>query len=268
MFTDTICKIEAFLNFKTEKMKILNRSIVALLFCFCVTGFAQVGLGTVSFVPVNKLDVNGSMAIGTYAGINTAPSNGLIVSGNTGIATPSAASYALTIANGSSGHIGLYDSNTGILKASIYGNGSQLIINDPNNTLDPGDFYSHLKFASGFGQDAFRFGSDNNESYLTNGRSMNFCAGESAPHTSSATPILTLIDNNTRALGIGVVPGSQLDILGTNGYAQLRLRTSYTPTSSADTNGNVGDIAWDDNYFYMRVSSGATKWVRSALSAF
>lgn len=249
-------------------MKILNKVICLLLFCYSIKGIAQVGVGTVSFVPVNTLDVNGSMAIGTYAGINAAPSNGLIVSGNTGISTSSAASYALTIANASSTHIGFYASGTGILQCSIYGDGSQLIISNPNNTLDPGSYYSHLKFASCCGQDAFRIGSDDNESYLTNGRSMNFCAGESDPHTSSSTPIITLIDNGTRALGIGTVPGSQLDILGTNGYAQLRLRTPYTPTSSADTNGNVGDIAWDDNYFYMRVSSGVTKWVRSALSAF
>ena len=36
---------------------------------------------------INKLDVEGSVAIGSYAGINAAPSNGLIVSGNVGIGT-------------------------------------------------------------------------------------------------------------------------------------------------------------------------------------
>ncbi|WGK95081.1 MULTISPECIES: beta strand repeat-containing protein [Flavobacterium] len=34
---------------------------------------------------VNKLDVEGAVAIGSYAGFNSAPSNGLIVSGNVGI---------------------------------------------------------------------------------------------------------------------------------------------------------------------------------------
>jgi len=39
-------------------------------------------------VPVNKLDVNGSAAIGaSYAGSQTAPANGLIVQGNVGIGT-------------------------------------------------------------------------------------------------------------------------------------------------------------------------------------
>jgi len=43
------------------------------------------GLGTQS--PINKLDVSGAVAIGTYAGVNTAPTNGLIVSGTVGIGT-------------------------------------------------------------------------------------------------------------------------------------------------------------------------------------
>ena len=45
----------------------------------------RVGIGTTA--PTNKLDVNGAVALGTYAGGNAAPSNGLIVSGNVGIGT-------------------------------------------------------------------------------------------------------------------------------------------------------------------------------------
>ena len=39
--------------------------------------------------PTNRLDVVGAAAIGSYAGVDTAPSNGLIVSGNVGIKTAS-----------------------------------------------------------------------------------------------------------------------------------------------------------------------------------
>jgi hypothetical protein len=61
-------------------------------------------------------------------------------------------------------------------------------------------------------------------------------------------------------LGIGIsTPTAKLDISGNTGYNQLRLRTSYTPTSSSDTNGNVGDMAWDDIYFYWKTSS---QWLR------
>jgi hypothetical protein len=39
--------------------------------------------------------------------------------------------------------------------------------------------------------------------------------------------------------------------------------TSYTPTGSADANGNIGDVAWDANYVYIKTAAG---WKRSALS--
>ena len=43
------------------------------------------------------------------------------------------------------------------------------------------------------------------------------------------------------------------------------MRTSYTPTAITDTNGNVGDFSWDDNYFYIKTSAGRK---RSALTTF
>lgn len=44
-------------------------------------------LGVGTFNQANSLDVNGAVAVGSYAGINAAQSNGLIVSGNVGIGT-------------------------------------------------------------------------------------------------------------------------------------------------------------------------------------
>ncbi len=58
-------------------------------------------------------------------------------------------------------------------------------------------------------------------------------------------------------------PTARVDVNGATGYNQLRVRTSYTPTGTADPNGNVGDIAWDDNYFYVKTSAG---WKRAALT--
>ncbi|NHA04091.1 hypothetical protein G7092_09800 [Mucilaginibacter sp. HC2] len=39
----------------------------------------------------------------------------------------------------------------------------------------------------------------------------------------------------------------------------------YTPSSSADTHGVIGDQAYDNNYFYIKTSTG---WTRSALTTF
>jgi len=54
--------------------------------------FAQnVGIGTASFVPLNRLDVKGGAVIGdTYSGTNAAPANGLLVEGNVGIGNTTA----------------------------------------------------------------------------------------------------------------------------------------------------------------------------------
>jgi hypothetical protein len=58
---------------------------------------------------------------------------------------------------------------------------------------------------------------------------------------------------------------SSLHIKATNGHQQLRLETSYTPTSTSDANGALGQISWDTNYFYVKTSAG---WKRTALTTF
>jgi hypothetical protein len=66
-------------------------------------------------------------------------------------------------------------------------------------------------------------------------------------------------------IGLNSAPTSKLDLRGTTGYSQFRMRTSYTPTATTDTNGNVGDFSWDGNYFYIKTPDG---WKRSALTTF
>jgi hypothetical protein len=67
-------------------------------------------------------------------------------------------------------------------------------------------------------------------------------------------------------VGIGTTaPTARLHVAGATGYNQLRLQTPYTPTGSNDPNGNVGDICWDNNYIYVKTSTG---WRRAPLSAF
>jgi hypothetical protein len=45
----------------------------------------KIGIGTM--VPLSKLDINGGIAVGSYAGTAAAPTNGAIISGNVGIGT-------------------------------------------------------------------------------------------------------------------------------------------------------------------------------------
>ena len=67
-------------------------------------------------------------------------------------------------------------------------------------------------------------------------------------------------------MGVGVgntSPTSLIDISGSTGYNQFRIRAPYTPSSSSDTNGNTGQINWDSNYLYIKTSAG---WKRAALT--
>jgi hypothetical protein len=65
--------------------------LVAASLAICIHANAQkVGIGSVAFTPVNRLDVKGNAVIGdTYSGVSTAPTNGLLIEGNTGIGTTS-----------------------------------------------------------------------------------------------------------------------------------------------------------------------------------
>lgn len=96
---------------------------------------------------------------------------------------------------------------------------------------------------------------------------INFSTGNSQLSGNTIHTMTTrwIIKGGTGYLSNATVPTSMLDITGSNGFSQLRLRTSYTPTSTSDTNGNVGDFSWDDNYFYIKTNAG---WKRAPLTTF
>jgi hypothetical protein len=91
-------------------------------------------------------------------------------------------------------------------------------------------------------------------------------AGSSGSQQNNQIEALRVKQNGNIYVGLNVGDAgtSKLDIAGI-GYNQLRLRTSYTPTNSADVNGNVGDVAWDDSHIYIKTSIG---WKRTALEIF
>lgn len=72
---------------------------------------------------------------------------------------------------------------------------------------------------------------------------------------------------STGTLRLEFLRGGGLNIYGTagQGYNQFSMSEPYTPSSSADANGQTGAMCWDDNYVYVKTSAG---WKRSALSAF
>ncbi|WP_020603127.1 hypothetical protein [Spirosoma spitsbergense] len=74
------------------------------------------------------------------------------------------------------------------------------------------------------------------------------------------------IEGANGSMGIGTTgPTSRLHINGATGHQQLRLEQAYTPTGTGDPNGQTGQIAWDQNFFYVKVAGG---WRRSALQSF
>ena len=66
---------------------------------FLIDSGGNVGIGTTG--PKGKLDVSGGVAIGSYAGVNSPPSNGMIVSGSVGIGKTSASAPLDVLTSGS-----------------------------------------------------------------------------------------------------------------------------------------------------------------------
>ena len=86
-------------------------------------------------------------------------------------------------------------------------------------------------------------------------------ADPTGAHTS--TKISFNIDGSNKAsinsdgdLGVGTTAQtSKVHVDGT-AMRQLRMGTAGGPSSNTDTSGAVGDMAYDDNYFYIKTASG------------
>ncbi len=110
------------------------------------------GIGTTT--PVNRLDVEGGMAIGSsYSGTSLAPTNGLIVQGNVGIGQTSS-SYPLTV-NGQGYFTGSVGIGTTPTTNDLYvqsGSSSSIVVNGFNSSvLSSGFSGSSLTIGSGTG---------------------------------------------------------------------------------------------------------------------
>lgn len=85
-------------------------------------------------------------------------------------------------------------------------------------------------------------------------------------HQPSDSFALT-VNSGTRFIGVGqnLAATARLHVNHTNGHQQFRLQQPYTPTSSADSNGLPGSIAWDSNNIYFKTPTG---WLRCVGSTF
>ena len=173
------------------------------------SGGGNVGIGMTTTAPVNKLDVNGTLAVGSYAGVNTATANGMIVSGNVGIGV-TAPSQKLDV--------------NGIIK--IEGTGSFGSVSPGLSLFNGSDDYK-IGFSNDGSRGLIRYNVDSataNHGHL-------FSAG---PAGSQTDLMYIRGDGN---VGIGTTsPGSKLDIWGS-----LNVATGSNPTLFVNTaTQNVG----------------------------
>jgi hypothetical protein len=235
----------------------------------------NVGIGTAS--PTYKLDVNGS---GRFTAA-TANSTGLYVSstvsGNTGDfsvtprATPvgTAGDFSCGVNAGARLYLTGYEvigprmTLTGNLTAAAGAFTSLSVAGTSIAFMDQSNSVQKAMYLTGFASTSKTaiildpigsFSRDNFHICLNN-------VFDATPVTINDAKLSILNSGN---IGIGTrTPTDLIDINGANGYSQLRLRAAYTPTGTADTNGNTGDISWDANYIYVKTAAG---WKRSALT--
>jgi hypothetical protein len=108
---------------------------------------------------------------------------------------------------------------------------------------------------------------DNDPPYtVSNSYVMSIIGGKVGIGTTSPSYLLHVLgEGDIVAQFSGRVKGAQAvndDEFVTKAQLKDKVTTNYTPTGTSDSNGDVGDTTWDDNYFYVKTPDG---WKRTAL---
>ncbi len=259
-----------------------------------LTTNGNLGIGTPD--PLQTLHVQGSAYVFNNIGVGVNPStHNLQVSGSSALLSSGTDDFHLYLSknlpeNHSSlifqenfigyAELGLTGDNNFHLKVSADGTlfTDAMVVDSTNGNIaigiDPAQTSSSLSIMSDNSHTLFVENSSSNSSIMAystgSGEAVSIYHTGTGPSLVIRDTIIPgselLVVDNTGNVGIGTsTPTAALDIAGSTGYDQLRIRSSYTPTGTGDTNGNVGDITWDDNYSYVKTSGG---WKRSALSSF
>ena len=189
-----------------------------------ITSVGLIGINTAT--PKSQLDVNGGVAIGSYAGNNAAPSNSLIISGSIAVG-------ASTVPNGTTAQF----VGAGAIHADCNGANSVTggpIISAECNTNNSGIRYTY----GGNGAVVMSYNPTDGGVYTTDGSKLSFKIGSANPTLGTTAMLLT---STTASIGTST-PNSRLEVWGpdtasTSAFAVVN--NASTTVFSVYDNGNA-----------------------------
>jgi hypothetical protein len=219
----------------------------------------NVGIGTTD--PSAKLDIEVNSG-----GAATIGSSHNIASGNYSIAF----GYGTSASNNYSTSMGKYTIASGLTSTAMgwgtTASGSCSTAMGEGTTAG-GSFSTAIGRAIKVNGDySFGIGLSDNPYTITLNNIMSIMGGKVGIGTTNPSFLLEVSGNDDivaqfsgRVKGLDAVND---DEFVTKGQVKNRLSTYYTPTSTSDPNGNIGDTSYDSNYFYVKTNDG---WKRASL---